>query len=719
MISKPSRLVLVGSAMVCATILAACGGSSRSKVTSVTVTPVSGNIYVSAAPAGGVRGAAARRPEVSLTAVTASCHPLQYTATAMFNNKTTKDVSNDSGTTWASSSTSVASISATGLATGVGPGTTNISASFQRVASTGEPLAVDQLNSITVSPSLVTLAAGASKQYAAAGHFTLAAGGSSDFDSDFDVTSQVTWDSTDKTVATIDSTGDATVIGQGSTTITATSCDGTIVGHATLNVSSPTSNSLVVTPTPIIISTGTTTLFTAMEKLPDGTIQAVPAGTVVTWNSDTTNVASVVAASATMALAEPDSSIVQGLNTGQSNITATATGFNPGTAVLQVQAASAGFAYVADAQGQVGANFSGTISGYSVDVTSATTPLNTLGAPVPSSSPQQVLLHPSGDLMYYIDAGGSLHVDQFNPSHVIPFDGSFIETGQTPMQASLQSSFNVGVIDPTGRFLYVTSFDDNTIFGFSITQTPDKAKAANGFLTPIPGMDLPAGYNDSTLQGPTWIMTDRSGKYVYVVNGIGNTVSEYSIDQSTGLLSQLNGSVPIATGGSPSFGSTDVNGHLFVANTGDNTVSVFSIDSTGKLGQVQQTAGTNFPVPGANSIINVLTDPTGKYLYVLDSTSSAAPATPSSQVFAFSLGSTGVIGSQIGSPQPTGASPNGMAIDPTGALLAIDNNFDNTLSLFQITPTGMAGAGGLSAQTTVATDNEPLFVVFYTAAGDQ
>src|SRR5258708_29813049 len=126
MISKPSRLVLVGSAMVCATILAACGGSSRSKVTSVTVTPVSGNIYVSAAPAGGVRGAAARRPEAGLTAVTASCHPLQYTATAMFDNKTTKDVSNDSGTTWTSSSTSVASIRAKDLAPGVGPGPPNI-----------------------------------------------------------------------------------------------------------------------------------------------------------------------------------------------------------------------------------------------------------------------------------------------------------------------------------------------------------------------------------------------------------------------------------------------------------------------------------------------------------------------------------------------------------------------------------------------------------------
>lgn len=697
--------------MVCATILAACNDNSKPKVTSVTVAPVSGEIYVSAAPAGGVRAAGqVRRPDTSLPPVTASCHPLQYAATATFNNKTTKDVSNDPGTTWASSSTSVASISNTGLATGVGLGTTNISASFQGVASAGEPLKVDQLNSITVSPSLTTLGLNVTQAYAAAGHFTLAAGGSSDFD----VSSQVTWDSSDKTVATIDGSGNASTVGVGSTTITATSCDGTIVGHATLNVNSPTLNSLVVTPTPFTISTGTTTLFTAMEKLPGGTIQAVPPGTVITWSSDTTNVAAIVAASATMAGAEPNSAVAQGLSSGTANVTATASGFNPGSATLTVQAATARFAYVANLQG--GASFAGTISGYSADVTSAT-PLQPLASsPVAASSPQQVLLHPSGDLMYYIDSAGFLHVDDVS-------DGSFLETGQTAMQASLQPSFNVGVIDPTGRFLYVTSFDDNTIFGYSITQTPDKGKTTNGALTGIPGMSGTTGYTDTTLSGPTWIMTDRAGKYVYVVNDNGNTISEYSIDPSTGVLSPLNGSTTVTTvptGVAPSYGSTDVNGHLFVANTVDNTISVFTIGSTGSLTAVAQTGGNNFAVAGATSIVNVVTDPTGKYLYVLDSTNGPPPSTaPLSQVFAFNLDpAKGLIGAQIGTPQLTGNSPNGMAIDPTGALLAVDNNFDGTLSLFQITATG-TGAGGLSTQTTVAADNQPLFVVFYTAAGDQ
>ncbi len=713
---KPSRLVLVGIALVCATIIAACS-DSRPRVTSVTVAPVNGEIYVSAAPAGGVRSAAravrpgtsnlVRRPEVNIPAVTASCHPLQYTATATFSNKATQDVSNSSDTTWTSSSTSVASISATGLATGVGPGTTNISASYKGVSSAGEPLAVDQLNSISVSPSLVTLTSGAAQPYVAIGHFTLASGNSSDFD----VSSQITWDSTDKTVATIDNSGNATAAGTGSTTITATSCDGTIVGHATLNVSSPTTNSLVVTPTPITISTGTTTLFTAMEKLPDGTIQAVPAGTVITWSSDTTSVVSITAASATMATAEPNSAVALGIRAGLSNITATASNFNPGSAVVTVQAAAARFAYVGNGSGNGG---SGSISGYSVGVIAGTlTPLT--GSPFNASSPQQVLIHPSGDFMYYIDSNGSVHVEDIDTSST-PTGGSLTDSGQAPVPATATvSATHVGVIDPLGRFLYVITDADSKIYGFSITQTGDKDPATNGTLT---GISSVTGYTDATLGAPTWIMTDRSGKYLYVVNNdptIGNSISEYSIDQSTGALTQL-GTPSIATGNSPLFGTTDANGHLYVANDGTaQSVSIYSIDtSTGSTAGELTKVGSDFPVAGATFAINVLTDPTGKYLYVLDSISDTA-----GQVFAYTLDtSSGAVVGPIGATgQPTGGNSTGMAIDPTGVFMAIDNNATSSLSLFNVSPS--TGALAPATPATATTDVAPQFVVFYSAAPGQ
>jgi 6-phosphogluconolactonase (cycloisomerase 2 family) len=58
-----------------------------------------------------------------------------------------------------------------------------------------------------------------------------------------------------------------------------------------------------------------------------------------------------------------------------------------------------------------------------------------------------------------------------------------------------------------------------------------------------------------------------------------------------------------------------------------------------------------------------------------------------------------------------------MAIDPTGALLAVDNNADNTMSLYKVSTS--TGALTVSSPATVATDLVPQYVVFYTAASDQ
>jgi 6-phosphogluconolactonase (cycloisomerase 2 family) len=228
-------------------------------------------------------------------------------------------------------------------------------------------------------------------------------------------------------------------------------------------------------------------------------------------------------------------------------------------------------------------------------------------------------------------------------------------------------------------------------------------------------------YTDATLNSPTWIMTDRTGKYVYVVNNLGNSVSEYAITQTganAGALTQL-GTPSIPTGNVPVYGTTDVNGHLYVANNGTTTttqsVSGYSIGSNGQLTSV----GADFIVTGATATINVLTDPTGNYLYVLD-----ADAGGNGQVFAYNLNtSTGVIGSQIGTAQPTQIAPFGLAIDPTGALLAIDNNLSNTISLFKVAAAGSTTPppGGLTPANppTAATGAAPLFVTFYTAASGQ
>jgi 6-phosphogluconolactonase (cycloisomerase 2 family) len=149
--------------------------------------------------------------------------------------------------------------------------------------------------------------------------------------------------------------------------------------------------------------------------------------------------------------------------------------------------------------------------------------------------------------------------------------------------------------------------------------------------------------------------------------------------------------------------------HIYVANTGNSTVSVFTISTTGQLTQV----GSNFIVTGATTAFNVLADPTGKYLYVLDSPGTAG------KVFAFNLDqTTGAITTAIGTTPPaTGAGSIGMAIDPTGALLAVDNNADTNISLYKVSTS--TGALTISSPATVGTDLNPQYVVFYTAASDQ
>src|SRR6266403_1722562 len=707
MIRKHNRLALLGITFVCAALLAACNDTPRLQF--INVAPVSGEIYVSAQPAGGIRGAArshirpalqgtgntGRRPAITIQPVTATCGSLQYAATGLLSNGSTKDLT--STATWTSSSTSVATVNSTGLASGIGLGTTNIGASFTGVSSATEPLAVDQLNSITLSPSgTVTVPLGSSQSFLAIGNFTFAAGGPP---GNLDVSSQVTWNSSNMAVATIDTSGNATTVGTGTTTITATSCDGIMVGTATLIVGAAAPQGLQLSPAAPTISTGTTTLFTAVELLSDGTTQ--PLTGAVTWTSSTTTTATI----------DLNTGVALGLAIGTSTITATeaGTGFT-GTATLTVQAATARFAYVANGSGG-GATSFGTISGYTVDVSGGTfTPLT--GSPFTAFGPQQILLHPSGDLMYFIDRNGALELFDINS-----VDGSIKDSQQAAVQVSTSISTNIGVIDPTGRFIYVISDAGNSIYGFSIKQTVATDTAHNGALTAIPTM---TAYTDATLSTPTWIMTDRSGKYVYVVNNGNTTISEYFITQTganAGALTLLRSTGNPTTGSAPFFATTDVNGHVFVANGGDGTVSVYSIDtsSSSTAGQLTQ-VGSNFPVTAASVVFNVLTDPTGKYLYILDS-----PAT-AGQVFAFNLDQTpgatnGAITTQIGTAQATGQSPIGMAIDPTGALLAIDNNFDATISLYKVSTS--TGAVTPATPPTVQTDTAPQFVVLYTAASGQ
>ena len=108
----------------------------------------------------------------------------------------------------------------------------------------------------------------------------------------------------------------------------------------------------------------------------------------------------------------------------------------------------------------------------------------------------------------------------------------------------------------------------------------------------------------------------------------------------------------------------------------------------------------------------MIVDPSSKYLYVLDGGDPKATIPVNGAVYAYNIGTNGAIGAVIGTPVATEQEPFGIVIDPTGTLLAVDNNFSNSISLFKL------GTGGVLTATTpptVATGKAPLWVTFYNA----
>jgi uncharacterized protein YjdB len=116
--------------------------------------------------------------------------------------------------TWNSDNAGIATIDPTGLATGIAAGTANITATISGVTSPAVALKVATLSSIAVTPnSPSNLAVDAAQQFTATATFS---DGSTE-----NITSSVTWASSNTAIAIIDYYGVATGIGSGNSNITA------------------------------------------------------------------------------------------------------------------------------------------------------------------------------------------------------------------------------------------------------------------------------------------------------------------------------------------------------------------------------------------------------------------------------------------------------------------------------------------------------------------
>lgn len=230
-----------------------------------------------------------------------------------------------------------------------------------------------------------------------------------------------------------------------------------------------------------------------------------------------------------------------------------------------------------------------------------------------------------GTTLYATGSSGSIFAFSINQ------DGSLTAVAGSPFQAGAGLS-HLAVVPsstvPGATFLYGANTDDanGSISAFSI--------ASNGVLTAVAG----SPFATVSGGGPEGFFVETNFLYVALKNA--NTVAALAI-ASDGSLSLIAAPFP-AGKGATSLGGAD--GFLFAANNGDGTISSYSINATS--GILTQVSGSPFPAA----------TPSGDVLY--DNGRLFMPNASGNSINGFSPDlSSGAINLLTGSPYGAGTGP--------------------------------------------------------------
>ncbi len=300
------------------------------------------------------------------------------------------------------------------------------------------------------------------------------------------------------------------------------------------------------------------------------------------------------------------------------------------------------------------------------------------GSPITAGpAVESIVIHPSKKFLYAANSGES-DVSLFTISST----GALTEV--TP-RTVVGTAPTLLVMDSAGSFLYVGNVGSNDISVFSIS-------ASGGALTSVPQSSSPTiGIGFSPLN----VKLSSSGNVLYVTGGgsPAGYIEVFSLNAGVATFVQL-----VQPGANPYGLAIDPSGaHLYTANTGDNSISAFTISATdGSLTPISGfPLGESFSTPLA-----LLIDNSGKYLYVANEGGSVSG---SGNLAAYGIGTDGGLTLLTNSPFGAGSQPNFIASDPSGKYLFVGAQSGRSIQSFSLD----GSTGTLTSVATYSVGNGP------------
>jgi 6-phosphogluconolactonase len=247
-------------------------------------------------------------------------------------------------------------------------------------------------------------------------------------------------------------------------------------------------------------------------------------------------------------------------------------------------------------------------------------------------------------------------------------------TGLTGSGLVLQN--NAGddlAVSAAGSFTFAAPLANGAAYAVTVKMQPS-SPAQNCVVYGSPG--TVAAENVDVL-----VLCATVGRFAYAANAGDDTISVYSINSTTGALTAVG--TPVPTGTSPYAIATRPDGqYLYVVNQISNNISVYAVNAT---------SGALTAIPGSPFVAGMdpqalAFDPSGAYLYVANN--------GSDNLSAYAVnGSTGALAPLSTATFATGAGPSAVSVSSDGGFVFVANHGgSNDISVFAIT----AGTGALT-----------------------